>query len=87
MADWKELLAGTDPYDSNSVLRIISLQDGNQLVWSSVSNFNYQVLAATNLVTPMTVISPVIHAVDASTFWTDTSADPSAKFYRVQVLP
>jgi hypothetical protein len=86
MPDWKELLAGTDPYDWNSVLRIISLQNGNQLVWSSVSNLNYQVLATTNLDFPMSIISPVIHAVDSSTFWSDTSPDPSSKFYRVQVV-
>ena len=87
MPDWKELIAGTNPYDSNSVLRIISLQNGNQLVWTSVSNINYQILATTNLDFPMSVISPVIHAVDSTTFWSDTTPDPLAKYYRVQVLP
>jgi hypothetical protein len=87
MPDWKELIAGTNPYDSNSVLQIKSLQNGNQLVWSSVSNINYQVMATTNLASPMSVISPVIHAVDSSTFWSDTAPDPTARFYRVMVVP
>jgi hypothetical protein len=87
MPDWKELVAGTNPYDSNSVLRITAIQNGNQLVWSSVSNFNYQVLATTNIDVPMSVISPVIHASNSLTFWTDTAPDPDRKFYRVQVVP
>ena len=87
MPDWKELVAGTNPYDSNSVLRITAIQNGNQLVWSSVSNINYQVLATTNIDAPMSVISPVIHASNSLTFWSDTAPDPNRKFYRIQVVP
>ncbi len=87
MPDWMELIAGTNPYDSNSVLRITGLANGNQLSWASVSNVNYQVLGATNLFSPMLVLSPVMHATDTITFWTDTTPDPTNKFYRVQVLP
>ncbi len=87
MPDWMELIAGTNPYDSNSVLRIIGLANGNQLAWSSVSNIDYQVLATTNLIRPMAPISPVLRASDATTFWTDSSQDPTNRFYRIQVVP
>lgn len=87
MPDWMELIAGTNPYDSNSVLRITGLANGNQLSWSSVSNINYLVLGTTNLTLPMWVLSPVIHATDPLTFWTDTTPDLTNKFYRVRVVP
>jgi hypothetical protein len=88
MTDYQELIAGTDPFDANSVLRITSLENGNQLVvWQSVSNVNYQVLATTNLAGAMAPISPVIHASEASTFYFDTAPDPKNKYYRLQVVP
>ena len=88
MSDYQELIAGTDPFNPNSVLRITSLSDGNQLVvWSSVSNINYQVLATTNLTVPMVPISPVIPASGPTTFYFDSSPDPTNKFYRIQVVP
>lgn len=88
MTDVMELIAGTDPHDSNSVLRITALENGNQLVvWDSVSNINYQVLATTNLSIPMGPISPVIPASGSSTFYFDNSPDAVNKYYRIQVIP
>ena len=88
MPDWMELIAGTDPHNSNSVLRITSLENGNQLVvWDSVSNINYQVLATTNLSYPMLPLSPIIPASGPSTFYFDDSPDAVSKFYRIQVVP
>src|ERR1044072_8429056 len=88
MPDWMEQIAGTNPHDSNSVLRITSLADGNQLVvWDSVSNINYQVLATTNLSYPMVPISPTIPASGPSSFYFDDSPDAVSKFYRIQVVP
>ncbi len=88
MTDYDELLAGTNPHDASSVLRITSLADGNQLVvWDSISNINYRVLATTNLSQPMAPISPIIPATGASTFYFDNSPGAAAKFYRVQVVP
>ena len=88
MSDYNELIAGTDPFDANSLLRITSLENGHRLiVWDSVSNVNYQVWATTNLDVPMTPLSPIIPASDASTFFYDSSPDPVVKFYRVQVVP
>ena len=87
-SDYAELIAGTDPFDPNSVLRITSLENGNQLiVWDSVSNIDYQVLATTNINYPMVPISPVITASGASTFFYDNQPDPAGKFYRIQVVP
>ena len=88
MPDWMELIAGTDPYDSNSVLRITGLENGNQLViWDSVAGINYQVLATTNLNYPLLPISPTIPASGPSTFYFDNAPDPTIKFYRIQVVP
>ena len=88
MSDYAELIAGTDPNNPNSVLRITSLDTGSQLiVWDSATNVNYQVLATTNLTYPLVPISPIIPSAGASTFYFDTAPDPTNKFYRVQVVP
>jgi hypothetical protein len=88
MSDYAEMIAGTDPYNSNSVLRITGLANGNQLVvWNSVSNVNYRVLATTNLNYPMVPISPIVPGTGDSTFYFDGSPDAVSKFYRVQVVP
>jgi hypothetical protein len=88
MSDYNELIAGTDPYDPNSVLRITGLANGNQLiVWESVTNRNYRVLATTNLNYPMVPISPIIPGSGASTFYFDNAPDAAQKYYRIQVVP
>jgi hypothetical protein len=87
MPDWMEYIAGTNPYDSNSVLRITGIDNDNQLVWESVSNITYTVIATTNFSLPMLPISPLIRASDTTTFWTDDSPDPTNRFYRIQVGP
>lgn len=88
MTDAAELIAGTNPNDPTSALRITSLENGNQLVvWDSVSGINYQVLATTNFALTLEAISPVIQASGSSTFYYDNSPDPTNKFYRIQVVP
>jgi hypothetical protein len=88
MNDYAEILAGTNPQDANSVLRITGLANGNQLVvWDSVAGRSYQVLATTNLDQPMQVTSPNIEASGPSSFYFDTAPDAKSKFYRVQILP
>jgi hypothetical protein len=88
MPDWMEQIAGTNPFDANSVLRITELANGNQLVvWDSVPGVNYQVLATTNLHEPMQPISPVIQASGTSSFYFDAAPDATNKFYRIQVVP
>lgn len=90
--DWLELLAGTDPYNPNSFFRITQLVAGNpvELVWSSVSNKTYQVLATTNLNYPMTPIADAVVTADASSavsHWFDLAPDATNRLYRIQVQP
>ncbi len=88
MSDYDETIAGTDPFNASSALRITELANGNQLVvWDSVAGRNYQVLATTNLVYPMQVISPVIQASASSSFYFDSAPDATNKFYKIQLLP
>ena len=88
MTDVNELIAGTDPDDSNSVLRITGLANGNQLVvWDSVAGRNYQVLGTTNLAVPLAPLSPPIQASGPAAFYYDTSPEATSKFFRIQVLP
>ena len=88
MSNQDEHLAGTNPLDANSLLRITGLADGNHLlVWDSVPGINYQVLATTNLSVPMGAISPLIQASNSSSSYFDAALDPARKFYRIQVVP
>ncbi|HOX55280.1 MAG TPA: alpha-amylase family glycosyl hydrolase [Candidatus Paceibacterota bacterium] len=90
--DWLELLAGTDPGDLNSFLRITHLVPDTpaEVTWASVPGKSYQVLATTNLHEPM---QPIVGAVvpasltDPVTRWFDSSSGATNRFYRIQVLP
>jgi hypothetical protein len=87
MSNAAEDLAGTNPLDANSVLRILSLADGNQLTWSSVSSKTYRVLATEDLATKFVPISGVLTAAGPTAIYLDTAATNSSRFYRVNVLP
>ena len=90
--DWLELIAGTDPYNPNSFLHITDMVSGNpvELTWSSVPGKTYQVLATTNLMSPMTPIAGALVPADPSnpvTRWFDSAPSATNRFYRIQVLP
>jgi hypothetical protein len=88
MADASEIIAGTDPYNTNSVLRITAFESGTRVVvWDSVSNRDYRVWATTNLNSPLVPISPLIPSSGASTVYFDGSPEAARRFYRVQVVP
>jgi len=74
----------------NPIFNITSLSvspSGASLVWDSASNLDYQVWATTNLNVPMVPISGVIPAGGVSTFYSDSSPDPTNKFYRIKLAP
>jgi hypothetical protein len=87
MDNLAEDVAGTNPLDAHSVLRILNLANGNLLTWASVSNKAYRVLATADLATNFVPISGVITAASSSASYLDNSATNSRKFYRVNVLP
>lgn len=88
MSDLAEQVAGTDPHDASSVLRITELADGNRaVVWESVPGLTYQVLATTNLAAPPQPISPLIQASENLTAYYDQMSVVEQKFYRIQVVP
>jgi hypothetical protein len=88
LTDAAEAIAGTNPNDPNSVLRITALDNGSQLiVWDSVAGINYQVLGTTNFALPLAPISPTLQASGTNTFYFDSSPLADQKFYRIQVVP
>jgi hypothetical protein len=87
MSNAAEDLAGTNPLDATSVLRILSLAEGNLLTWSSISGKTYRVWAAGDLASGLTPISGVITGAGPTTAWLDSPATNSSRFYRVNVLP
>ena len=87
MNNANEDLAGTNPLDSSSVLRILSLAGGNLLTWSSVSGKTYRVLAAQGFVTNFVPISGVITAATSTASYLDAVPMNTSRFYRVNVLP
>ena len=87
MTSAAEDIAGTDPLDTSSVLRILSLANGNLLTWSSVSNRTYLVLATAGLATNFVPISGVVTATGPTASYLDSTPTDSCKFYRINVLP
>jgi hypothetical protein len=90
--NWKEVLAGTNPYDPNSFLHITGLTPGNPvaLEWASVPNKVYQIFSTTNLTVPMSAIPDASVTGDPSgnvSQWFDAAPDATNKFYRIQALP
>jgi hypothetical protein len=88
MPDYDEFIAGTNPFDATSVLRITDLANGNQLVvWDSVPGINYEVQATTNLGGPFLPLGPAVPAIGTSSFYFDPTPDLTNKFYRIRVAP
>ncbi len=87
MSNAAEDIAGTNPLDVNSVLRILSLDGCNQLTWSSVSGKTYRVWATADLATNFLPISGVVTAGGPTAAWRDITATNATRFYRVNVLP
>src|SRR5262249_29244263 len=84
----QEYLAGTDPRDANSRLRIVSLANGGHIVtWSSVPGKVYQVLATVDATSGFAAVSGAITATGATTRFTNAAPISTKAFYRVRLLP
>ncbi|HPA20083.1 MAG TPA: right-handed parallel beta-helix repeat-containing protein [Verrucomicrobiae bacterium] len=92
MPDGGESIAGTDPDDRESLLRILSIDRSPtgsvELVWSSVPRKRYLVLSGTNLsLGSWRGISATNAATTGASIFTDFGGSEQSKFYRVQVAP
>ncbi|TAK93942.1 MAG: hypothetical protein EPO07_17465 [Verrucomicrobia bacterium] len=87
MSNGAEAIAGTNPLDANSVLRILSLSTGNLLTWSSVSGKTYQVHATPDLLTGFAPLSGTITGLGTTATYLDAGATNAQRFYRVKIAP
>ena len=93
MPDWAEALAGTNPNDANSVLRLsadVQLAQGGGLVikWSSVAGKTYSVQRSSNLTQSFTSLAANIPATVPLNQFTDHAATNAGPyFYRIQITP
>lgn len=92
MTDLQESIAFTDPDDSASSLRILSIayQTNNtvNLLWTSIPNKRYAVFATTNLTLGAYVPTGGTNtANNFTTSFTDPATNTPAKLYKVRVLP
>lgn len=81
-----EALAGTNPLDAASVLRILHLTPEKLLTWSAVPGKLYRVWGTSVATGAFVPVSGVITAATATASYAD-SATNSFRFYRVNVLP
>lgn len=91
MSDQAEMIAGTNPKDKNSVLKLdaeISPASGGGLTisWSSTTGKTYAISRTASLSTSFTILSAAVPSGGASTSYTDSSASVDGPFfYRIQV--
>ena len=90
--NWQEWVAGTNPTNAASVLRVQApVRNPSSLLlrWSSVSNRTYFVERATNLVSAaFSVLETNIPGLPDTTSFTDTNPPvPGPAYYRVGVQP
>ncbi|MDB6034948.1 MAG: hypothetical protein JWM16_5286 [Verrucomicrobiales bacterium] len=84
----QEYIAGTNPRDPNSLLKISKLVTGPQVIsWQSVPGKNYQVLTAADVTYSFEAVSPTITAVSTNTAFTNLAPVSLQQFYRVLVQP
>ena len=91
MNNLSEYIAGTNPTNSASVLKMLSLNRTNSTAtvrWLSVNGKRYQLSYRTNLAAGgWTNIGAVVTATGTNALQTDTAATNTFRSYRVQVLP
>jgi glycosidase len=83
-----EDLAGTNPLDPHSLLRILSLDaDHTRLSWASVAGKQYNLWSASNLNLGFSLLSGGIPSAGAVTTYTNPASGSDIRFYKVEVLP
>jgi hypothetical protein len=83
-----EVIAGTNPLDGSSVLRILAYTPAtHDLVWASVAGKVYQVKATLALTSSFVPLGGAVTAAAATAVYQDVTATNTVKFYRVQVVP
>jgi len=92
LSNWQEWVAGTNPTNAASVLRLqppLFAPASVTLTWPSVTNRAYFVERATNLMTwTFSVLRTNIPGLPDTTSFTDTSPPlPGPAYYRVGVQP
>lgn len=93
VADWAELIAGTDPHDPDSVFKAstdLQPAPGGGLIiqWSSVPGKTYALHRTTNLAQGFTPLATSLPATAPQNQYTDSTAiGVGPYFYRVQVNP
>ena len=91
MSNSQECLAGTDPTNAASLLKIKSLTkaaNGTTVVWQSVTNRHYQVMSRTNVTAgTWQNVGSVFTPTNTTSQLLDATATNGLRFYRVQVLP
>jgi hypothetical protein len=90
MNNLAEYLAGTDPNDSNSYLRLTRIaanaMNGIVVVWGSATNRLYTLQRSSNLATAFTNLAQHILSTPPENIYLDTTATNAANFfYRVKV--
>lgn len=86
--NYSEFVAGTNPRNKASLLKIVEAATGGQTItWFSVSGKVYQVVSATNVPSAFTPISGNLTATNTTTAHTDTNLPGPRRFYRVQIIP
>ena len=79
--------AGFNPLDHLHYFHIASIASvsgsGTQIMWDSVAGRNYQVQFSPDLVSGYTALSGTITATGTCSYYMDTSASGTKKFYRV----
>ena len=89
MTYYQQYIAGTDPFDPNSVFKAVSMkptQSGGIIIqWSSVVNHAYSVLRATNVTGPFVPLATNLPATAPLNTLTDTNLWGPNQFYRLAV--
>jgi hypothetical protein len=90
LCDADELIAGTNPANSNSTFRLTGatsvVTNGYVITWYSVSNRYYNVCSKSDLMDPAWITNAVrIPGINGTMSYTNTSGTQNVSFYRITV--